>query len=155
MGDGVTTLPFTVILFIFSPIHATTIVVNCSASCPVRPSRGMYRSRFISRTLLVPPLASKNIRLFDWTPDKLEHPEMSFSDSDSSMFYQFVATQQGICFVYSTNGFWFLPYSDIDAYLKSHGGDRSPATPASTAKASPSSNNGDADYDPGDPTSFR
>jgi len=105
-------------------------------------------------------LASKEIRLFEWTPDKLEHPEESFTQANTSMFYQFVGTEQGVCFVYDTNGFWFLPYSDIDAYLKSHPAIQDQATPPITTtaiapKESRSSTEGDADYDVGNPASFR
>jgi hypothetical protein len=101
-------------------------------------------------------ISSPNIRLFAWAPGRLEHPETP--DSDSSMAFQVVATNQGICLVYTTNGFWFLPYSDIEAYLKSHAPETSASPPPTITKASSpkhSSGAGDDDYDPGNPTSFR
>jgi hypothetical protein len=101
-------------------------------------------------------ISSSHIRLFSWSPDRLEHPEQP--DSDSSMAFHVLATNQGICLVYMFNGFWFLPYSDIEAYLKSHAAETPDSSSPTITKASPpkkSSSTGDDDYDPGNPTSFR
>ncbi len=82
-------------------------------------------------------LTSKTVQVLSWAPEQFEHPEQSISDRNSSIFYQFVGTPQGICFLYPTTGFWFLPFADIEAYLQSH-----PATsatpPAASSKAAPS-----------------
>ncbi len=48
-----------------------------------------------------------------WTMDELEHPGTSFVPLALS------ATDEGLCLRFISTGFWFLPYSDIDAYLGS------------------------------------
>jgi hypothetical protein len=46
-----------------------------------------------------------------WTLDELTHPLNGF---------QIIATPQGLCLKLMCAGFWFIPYSDIDAYLKAN-----------------------------------
>lgn len=65
-----------------------------------------------------------------------------------------LTTDKGICF-HNIHAVWFLPFGDIEAFLKKHRKDRrEPGKVA--AKAPPvESSSGDDGYDPSDPTSFR
>jgi hypothetical protein len=47
-----------------------------------------------------------------WELSDMEHP-------DSNLIQVLVPTNQGLCFTTRLAEFWFLPYSDVDAYLKS------------------------------------
>jgi hypothetical protein len=105
-------------------------------------------------------MASTNIRMFDWTPDCLEHPEYTAAHSASGVFFHVLATSQGLCLLYGTNGFWFIPYGDMENYLKAHPGNQTDSVPPATTlhnvpKGGASSTSGDADFDAGDATSFR
>jgi hypothetical protein len=48
-----------------------------------------------------------------WTVDDIEHPDTTLIGAE------LMTTGQGLGFRLMMSGFWFLPYSDIDAYLKS------------------------------------
>jgi hypothetical protein len=105
-------------------------------------------------------LASPKIRMFDWTPDCLEHPEYTAAHLASGVDFHVLATSQGLCLLYGTNGFWFIPYGDMENYLKAHPGNQADSVPPVTTlhnvpKAGASSTAGDADFDAGDATSFR
>ena len=50
----------------------------------------------------------------EWILDKIEHPGSPFFS------LKLVPTNQGLCLVSYVGGFWFLSFSDIDAYLKSN-----------------------------------
>lgn len=98
-------------------------------------------------------LSSPHIRLYSWTRDKLGQPQLQFTHYDAMMSYHVVGTNQGMCLVYMTNGFWFLPYRDIEAYLHSH---PQPVTAATKAAPDKTTKAGAIDdYDPGNPMSFR
>ncbi len=45
-----------------------------------------------------------------WTLDEIAHPKNGF---------QIIATPEGLCLKLMVAGFWFIPYAEIDAYLKS------------------------------------
>lgn len=45
--------------------------------------------------------------------------EIKIPDFSRPEFFKMVVTDQGICLFAHFGGFWFLPFSDIDAYLKS------------------------------------
>jgi hypothetical protein len=91
-----------------------------------------------------------------WKESQLEHPDTTIYPGS---FVSFYSTKQGLCMNQDDLGFWFLPYRDIDDYLKSHGETPAPSAPQSitAAKAVPLTPSGnDADnYDPGDASSFR
>jgi hypothetical protein len=67
-----------------------------------------------------------------------------------------LTTDKGICF-HNLHAVWFLPFGDIETFVKEHGEDRPESVSGKVAfKAPPTqSSSGDDDYDPGDPTSFR
>jgi hypothetical protein len=52
-----------------------------------------------------------------WKLSQTEHPDTTIYPSSE---VQFVGTKQGLCIESENLGFWFLPYSDIDAYLAAH-----------------------------------
>jgi hypothetical protein len=56
---------------------------------------------------------SKDGMAAEWTLDKLEHPGQPFCS------VKLTAAGKGLCLVSFVGGFWFIPYDDIDAYLKS------------------------------------
>jgi hypothetical protein len=66
--------------------------------------------------------------------------------SDMSM----TVTSEGLGMVGEEGGFWFLPFSDIDAYLMSH-----PENKPISQSPVTSGPDGDTDFDPRNPTSFR
>jgi len=66
----------------------------------------------------------------DRSPTGMEFDEMEHPRGRTLMFL--VVTHQGLCFRYSFNGFWFLPFSDIDTYLKTHPADKSDLSTAAT-----------------------
>jgi hypothetical protein len=85
--------------------------------------------------------------------DQLEHPHSPFIP-------RITGTSKGLCLILQDAGFWFIPYSDIDAYLKAHPGNQSASVQPSTtlhnvSKAGANSTGGDNDFDAGDATSFR
>jgi hypothetical protein len=47
-----------------------------------------------------------------WTLDEIEQPD--------SPQPRLLATNQGVCLQMMVAGFWFIPYADIEAYLKAH-----------------------------------
>ena len=52
-----------------------------------------------------------------WDINQIDHPDTTIYPSSDVQFY---AAKQGLCIVPHNVGFWFLPYNDLDAYLKSH-----------------------------------
>jgi hypothetical protein len=83
-----------------------------------------------------------------WTLDEIEQPHPPFEP-------QLIATSQGLCLDLRIAGFWFIPYADIEGYLKSL------PKPDPTVSISPKPSltslqtNAFNELDPGDPTSFR
>jgi hypothetical protein len=67
-----------------------------------------------------------------------------------------LTTEKGICF-HNLHAVWYLPFGDVQAFLKKHDEDRPESvTVKAAAKVPPAKSfSGDDDYDPGDPTSFR
>ncbi len=63
----------------------------------------------------VPDTGSDLVRL---SIDQLEHPEKEAMQR-MHLYPQLISTHQGLCLQYTFNGFWFIPFIDIDAYLKS------------------------------------
>jgi hypothetical protein len=68
-----------------------------------------------------------------WSLDELLHPRTPFKP-------RLVASNQGLCFVYMLAGFWFVPYDEIDAYVKSHAADSTDSTvpPPASGHGAPS-----------------
>ena len=52
-----------------------------------------------------------------WVPGQIEHPDTTVFPTDG---IQFFATKDGLCLEPFNVGFWFLPYADIEAYLKAN-----------------------------------
>jgi hypothetical protein len=52
-----------------------------------------------------------------WTADEIEHPDTTKYPSGN---VQFFGTAQGLVIQPANVGFWFIPYSDIDAHIKAH-----------------------------------
>lgn len=52
--------------------------------------------------------------------EQIEHPDRLSLDPNLQLTPMLVTTAQGLCFKYRYAGFWFLPFTDIDAYLKSN-----------------------------------
>jgi hypothetical protein len=48
---------------------------------------------------------------------QIQHPERATTER-MGLLPQLIATHQGLCLQYVDNGFWFIPFADIDAYLK-------------------------------------
>jgi hypothetical protein len=67
-----------------------------------------------------------------------------------------LTTDKGICF-HNLHAVWFLPFEDIETFVKEHADDRPESVSGKVALKTPptQSSSGDDDYDPGDPTSFR
>jgi hypothetical protein len=67
-------------------------------------------------------------------------------------------TPLGICFTPGEEGFWYLPFTDLDAYMKALALDQSPpAPPVLSHSKVPKMNvnsTGEDGLDPGDPSSF-
>jgi hypothetical protein len=51
-----------------------------------------------------------------WDINQIDHPDTTIYPSSD---VQFFAAKQGLCIQPHNVGFWFLPYADIEAYLKS------------------------------------
>jgi hypothetical protein len=90
-----------------------------------------------------------------WIPGGIEHPDTPNSPDNGVHLF---CTETGICIEPFNVGFWFLPYSDIDAYLKTHPtGASSSSSPASVPKRTSQSSTNPMEidgFDPGDPSSF-
>jgi hypothetical protein len=83
-----------------------------------------------------------------WTTGLLEHPDTIRYPSDEVVLF---CTESGICIQPQCLGFWFLPYADIEAYLKAH----RPADAASVKSAPrPASPVIGDEVDPNDITTF-
>ncbi|MDD5261501.1 MAG: hypothetical protein PHD76_06585 [Methylacidiphilales bacterium] len=87
-----------------------------------------------------------------WSLDDIEQPNRLYEP-------ELKATKQGLCLVLPWVGFWFVPYTHIEAYFKAHlkvqsDSVTSTTIPINTPKimAKPTVGN---DVDPGDLTSFR
>jgi hypothetical protein len=69
-----------------------------------------------------------------WSIDEFEHPRRPFEP-------HVLGTPQGLCLKLMIGGFWFIPYRDIDAYVKNLPGAAGAPPPApsnaSAAKAAP------------------
>ena len=90
-----------------------------------------------------------------WDFNQIEHPDTTvYPDAN----VQFFAAKQGLCIQPANVGFWFLPYSDIDGYLKAHPMEQPVAVPSARPPANPSQTGmpaADHDVlDPGDISSF-
>jgi hypothetical protein len=91
-----------------------------------------------------------------WNIDQIDHPDTTVYPSAD---VQFFAAKEGLCIQPHNVGFWFLPYSDIEAYLKAHPMDQSDSAPPqallNNARKPGATPAGGDTINPGDPTSFR
>jgi hypothetical protein len=62
----------------------------------------------------VPDTGTDLVRL---SIDQLEHPEKAAMQR-MHLYPQLISTHQGLCLQFTFNGFWFIPFADLDAYLK-------------------------------------
>jgi hypothetical protein len=69
-----------------------------------------------ARLAYVPDTGKDLVRL---SIDQLQHPERA-SMERMHINAQLIGTHQGLCLEYFFNGFWFIPFTDIDAYLKNN-----------------------------------
>lgn len=88
-----------------------------------------------------------------WLPTEIEHPDtIRYPGPGVHLF----CTESGICLEPMDLGFWYLPYSDLEAYLQAQPSPLPASVEVQTAtqaKASPSPS-GEDKVDPGNPTSF-
>ncbi|MDD5261500.1 MAG: hypothetical protein PHD76_06580 [Methylacidiphilales bacterium] len=88
-----------------------------------------------------------------WAPGQFEHPDTTIYPSNG---IQFFGTKDGLCIEPFNVGFWFLPYSDIDGYLKAHTADKPQSNTTMDHENPPSDKHPRGDViDPTNLTDFR